>query len=261
MSFIVVIPSRYNSMRLPGKPLVDLLGKSMVERVALQALKSGAKQVIVATDDKRVVETLKPLCETHAIDVCMTSEHHESGTDRLAEVCQIYQFPENEIIVNVQGDEPLIPETVICQVADNLHKNKQASMATLSAPIDDFEDVFNPNAVKVVSDKNNLALYFSRASIPWDRDSFSLENQQKKEVNQTHLQRHIGIYAYRVSFLQQYAALDVSPLEKIEKLEQLRVLWHGFKIDVQQAIVIPPAGIDTPDDLRRVITYLKKRDK
>jgi len=259
MSFIVVIPSRYASTRLPGKPLVDILGKTMIERVALQALKSGAKQVIIATDDKRIVTALSALCETHPVDVCMTSPDHESGTDRLAEVCRIYQFEDDEIIVNVQGDEPLIPEQVISQVADNLYKNKQASVATLSAPIDDVEDVFNPNAVKVVSDKNNLALYFSRATIPWDRDSFTVSNQQQKQVNQSNLQRHIGIYAYRVSFLQQYAALSVSPLEQIEKLEQLRVLWHGFKIDVQQASAIPPAGIDTVNDLQRVIAYLKQQ--
>jgi 3-deoxy-manno-octulosonate cytidylyltransferase (CMP-KDO synthetase) len=260
MSFIVVIPSRYNSSRLPGKPLVDILGKTMVERVALQSLKSGAKKVIVATDDQRIVEALSELCATHPVDVCMTSSDHESGTDRLAEVCRLYQFADDEIIVNVQGDEPLIPEQVISQVAENLYQNKQASVATLSAPIDDFEDVFNPNAVKVVSDKNNLALYFSRATIPWNRDSFSSENQLRKQVDQSQLQRHVGIYAYRVAFLQQYAKLSVSPLEQIEKLEQLRVLWHGFKIDVQQASAIPPAGIDTPDDLARVIHYLKAKN-
>ncbi|MFT6926009.1 MAG: 3-deoxy-manno-octulosonate cytidylyltransferase (CMP-KDO synthetase) [Psychromonas sp.] len=253
MSFIVVIPSRYHSTRLPAKPLLDILGKTMIERVTQQALKSGAKQVIVATDDQRIVDALKHIKK---IDVCMTSKEHQSGTDRLAEVCQQFNFADDEIIVNVQGDEPLIPPSVIKQVASNLQQNSHASVATLSAPIDEVDDVFNVNAVKVVCDKNNMALYFSRATIPWDRDHFSLENQTDKSLNCTALRRHIGIYAYRVSFLQEYATLSVSPLELIEKLEQLRVLWHGFKIHVEQAKEIPPPGIDTQDDLQRVIDFL-----
>ncbi len=253
MSFIVVIPARYQSTRLPAKPLADILGKTMIQRVAEQALKSGAKQVIVATDDQRIVSALE---HVEDIDVCMTAKDHESGTDRLAEVCQKYQFASDEIIVNVQGDEPLIPPAVIRQVATNLHNNSTASVATLSAPIDDFADVFNANAVKVVSDKNSMALYFSRATIPWNRDNFTAENQSKGCVDSEYLQRHIGIYAYRVSFLAQYAQLSVSPLELIEKLEQLRVLWHGFKIHVQEACIVPPAGVDTGDDLHRVIDYL-----
>ena len=257
MSFIAVIPARYQSTRLPAKPLVDLLGKTMVERVALQALKSGASRVIVATDDQRIVDALANVAN---IEICLTSATHESGTDRLAEVCELYQFSDNEIIVNVQGDEPLIPPAVISQVATNLHNSSVASVATLSAPITDFEDVFNVNAVKVVCDKNGLALYFSRATIPWDRDNFSEENQKRANVDQSNLQRHIGIYAYRVSFLKQYTKLSVSPLESIEKLEQLRVLWHGFKIHVQQAVEVPPAGIDTADDLQRVRNYLTKEE-
>lgn len=256
MSFIAVIPARYQSTRLPAKPLVDILGKTMVERVALQALKSGASRVIVATDDQRIADAL---LSVNGIEVCMTSPHHESGTDRLAEVCEKYQFSANEIIVNVQGDEPLIPPAVITQVAVNLKNNREASVATLSAPITEYDDVFNINAVKVVCDKNGLALYFSRATIPWDRDGFDVANQSKQEIDKSNLQRHIGIYAYRVSFLKQYAQLAVSPLESIEKLEQLRVLWHGFKIHVQQAIEVPPAGIDTADDLQRVINYLQEK--
>lgn len=253
MSFIVVIPARYDSTRLPAKPLLDILGQTMIERVTQQALKSGAKQVIVATDDQRIVDALKHIKE---IDVCMTSREHQSGTDRLAEVCEQFKLADDEIIVNVQGDEPLIPPSVIKQVATNLQQNSQASVATLSAPIKDAAEVFNANAVKVVCDKNNMALYFSRATIPWDRDDFSAQNQANKSVNCTALQRHIGIYAYRVSFLREYAELSVSPLELIEKLEQLRVLWHGFKIHVQQANEIPPPGIDTLDDLQRVIDCL-----
>jgi 3-deoxy-manno-octulosonate cytidylyltransferase (CMP-KDO synthetase) len=255
MSFIAVIPARYHSTRLPAKPLADILGKTMVERVALQALKSGASRVIVATDDQRIADALLSVCN---IEVCMTSVDHESGTDRLAEVCALYKFADDEIIVNVQGDEPLIPPAVISQVAINLKNSKEASVATLSAPITEFDDFFNVNAVKVVCDKNGLALYFSRATIPWDRDNFTETNKNARKVEQSNLQRHIGIYAYRVSFLKQYALLSVSPLESIEKLEQLRVLWHGFKIHVEQAIEVPPAGIDTVEDLQRVIAYLKK---
>jgi len=256
MGFIAVIPARYQSTRLPAKPLADILGKTMVERVALQALKSGASRVIVATDDQRIVDALISVAN---IEVCMTSPDHESGTDRLAEVCEKYQFSDDDIIVNVQGDEPLIPPVVISQVADNLNNNKEASVATLSAPITEFDDVFNVNAVKVVTDKNGLALYFSRATIPWDRDNFSEQNQSQKSVDTNNLQRHIGIYAYRVSFLKAYAQLAVSPLESIEKLEQLRVLWHGYKIHVQRAIEVPPAGIDTAEDLQRVINYLNDK--
>ena len=256
MSFIAVIPARYQSTRLPAKPLADILGKTMVERVALQVLKSGASRVIVATDDQRIVDAL---ASVDNIEVCMTSADHESGTDRLAEVCEKYQFSNDDIIVNVQGDEPLIPPSVISQVADNLSNNDEASVATLSAPITEFDDVFNVNAVKVVTDKNGLALYFSRATIPWDRDNFTEHNQAQQNVNKSNLQRHIGIYAYRVSFLKEYAQLTVSPIESIEKLEQLRVLWHGFKIHVQQAVEVPPAGIDTAEDLQRVINYLKEK--
>jgi len=256
MAFIAVIPARYRSTRLPAKPLADILGKTMVERVALQALKSGASRVIVATDDQRIADALTSVAN---IEVCMTSADHESGTDRLAEVCEKYQFSDDDIIVNVQGDEPLIPPSVISQVADNLSNNKEASVATLSAPITEFDDVFNINAVKVVTDKNGLALYFSRATIPWDRDNFTEQNQNQKSVDKSNLQRHIGIYAYRVNFLKAYAQLAVSPLESIEKLEQLRVLWHGYKIHVQQAVEVPPAGIDTAEDLQRVITYLNDK--
>lgn len=256
MSFIVVIPARYQSTRLPAKPLADILGRTMIERVAEQALKSGAKQVIVATDDQRIVDALSGV---QNIEVCLTAKGHESGTDRLAEVCQIYQFADHEIIVNVQGDEPLIPPRVIEQVANNLFNNEQASVATLSAPILDQADAFNINAVKVVTDKNKLALYFSRATLPWDRDNFTIQNQQANNVNLEHLQRHIGIYAYRVDFLKQYAQLSVSPLEMIEKLEQLRVLWHGFKIHVDIACEVPPAGVDTAEDLQRVIKVLTAR--
>jgi len=253
MSFIVIIPSRYNSVRLPGKALVDILGKTMVERVAMQALKSGAKQVIVATDHEFIMDAFANIKN---VDVCMTSKNHRSGTERLAEVCAKYQFLADEIIVNVQGDEPLIPVNIIREVARNLYRNKHASMATLSTPITDPADVFNSNVVKVVIDKNNLALYFSRATIPWKRDEYCEGKASEKLLRSNVLQRHIGIYAYRVGFLAQYTTLSCSPLEQIEKLEQLRVLWHGYKIDVQQASEVPAGGIDTAEDLQRVIAHL-----
>lgn len=209
--------------------------------------------MIVATDDTRIAQALTGIDN---VEVCMTSADHQSGTDRLAEVCAQYQFADEDIIVNVQGDEPLIPPAIIEQVAHNLKNNPSASVATLSAAIDDPSDVFNRNVVKVVADKTGMALYFSRATIPWDRDNFSSDENSAVDPA---LQRHIGIYAYRVGFLKQYATLSISPLESLEKLEQLRVLWHGFKIHVQEANVIPPAGVDTREDLQQVIDYLRQQ--
>ncbi len=243
MSFVVVIPARFRSTRLPGKPLADIHGKPMIEWVVTQAQKSNASKVIVAVDDQRVFDAVSAL----GVDVCMTKASHQSGTERLAEICDIYQFPADTIIVNVQGDEPLIPPVVIDQVADNL-ASSIAPMATLSVPINEIDEVFNPNAVKVVTDKEGYALYFSRAAIPWDRDQFAQDDKHSEFP----FQRHIGIYAYRAGFIQHYIEWPASPLEQIESLEQLRVLWHGEKIHVAIAKEIPPAGVDTPDDLEKV---------
>lgn len=244
MSFTVVIPARYQSSRLPGKPLADIAGKPMVQWVYEQALKSGAEQVIVATDDERIVQAV----HSFGGQVCFTSALHESGTERLAEVIRLMQIPADHIIVNVQGDEPLIPPALIEQVANDLAAS-QAPMATLAVAIDHAEDLFNPNVVKVVRDAQGYALYFSRASIPWDRAHFP-----KPEIAslQQPLLRHIGIYAYRAGFIEKYIHWAPSQLEKIECLEQLRVLWYGEKIQVGIALTAPPIGVDTPEDLDAV---------
>ncbi|ELM3617852.1 3-deoxy-manno-octulosonate cytidylyltransferase [Aeromonas sobria] len=255
MSFVVVIPARYASTRLPGKPLADIHGKPMVQHVVEKALQSGADRVIVATDDQRVAQVLAAT----GVEVCMTSPDHQSGTERLAEVCRHYGFAADTIIVNVQGDEPLIPPAIIRQVADNLAA-ATAPMATLSVPIKDAEEAFNPNAVKVVTDKDGYALYFSRACIPWDRDRFAASDRAAGSHEQIggHYQRHIGIYAYRAGFIQRYVDWAPSVLEQVEALEQLRVLWYGEKIHVAQALEAPPVGVDTQADLEKVRALLAK---
>lgn len=243
MSFTVVIPARYQSTRLPGKPLADIGGKPMIQWVYEQAMQAGAEQVIIATDDERVERAVKAF----GGDVCMTSPDHESGTERLAEVVKLKNIPDDHIVVNVQGDEPLIPPSIISQVAHNL-ASCQAPMATLAVEISDEEEVFNPNAVKVLADKDGYAMYFSRATIPWDRDNFA--NGAKNVVHP--LMRHIGIYAYRAGFINTYINWEPTALEKIECLEQLRVLWYGEKIHVEVAKEAPAAGVDTPEDLEAV---------
>lgn len=255
MSFVVVIPARYASTRLPGKPLADIHGKPMVQHVVEKALQSGADRVIVATDDQLVAQALAAT----GVEVCMTSPDHQSGTERLAEVCRHYGFAADTIIVNVQGDEPLIPPAIIRQVADNLAA-ATAPMATLSVPIKDAEEAFNPNAVKVVTDKDGYALYFSRACIPWDRDRFAASDRAAGSHEQIggHYQRHIGIYAYRAGFIQRYVDWAPSVLEQVEALEQLRVLWYGEKIHVAQALEAPPVGVDTQADLEKVRALLAK---
>ncbi len=250
MSFTVVIPARYQSTRLPGKPLADIGGKPMIQWVYEQSLLAGAERVIIATDDSRVEQVVKGFGGT----VCMTSPDHQSGTERLAEVVSSMGIEDDHIIVNVQGDEPLIPPTIIRQVADNLAMS-QAPMATLAVEIKDQQEVFNPNAVKVVTDSEGYALYFSRATIPWDRDNFAAED---KAIVQP-LMRHIGIYAYRAGFINTYINWQPSQLEKIECLEQLRVLWYGEKIHVAVALDAPPAGVDTPEDLETVRSIIANR--
>ncbi|OLQ94262.1 3-deoxy-manno-octulosonate cytidylyltransferase [Vibrio ponticus] len=246
MSFTVVIPARYQSTRLPGKPLADIAGKPMIQWVYEQAIQAGADNVIIATDDERVEQAAKAF----GAQVCMTSPDHESGTERLAEVVKVMGIADDHIIVNVQGDEPLIPPSIIAQVADNL-ANSQAPMATLAVEISDEAEVFNPNAVKVLTDKEGYAMYFSRATIPWDRDNFANNNTIAQP-----LLRHIGIYAYRAGFINTYINWEPSALEKIECLEQLRVLWYGEKIHVAVASEAPAAGVDTPEDLEAVRAIL-----
>lgn len=243
MSFVAIIPARFASTRLPGKPLVDIHGKPMVIHVMERALESGADRVIVATDHPDVAAAV----QAAGGEVCMTRADHQSGTERLAEVIDHYQFADDTVIVNVQGDEPLIPPVIIRQVADNLTRSS-AGMATLAVPIDSAEEAFNPNAVKVVRDAQGYALYFSRAPIPWDREQFA---KSRDTIGDTFL-RHIGLYAYRAGFIRRYVTWQPSQLEQIELLEQLRVLWYGEKIHVDVAQAIPSVGVDTAEDLQRV---------
>lgn len=243
MTFTVIIPARFASSRLPGKPLADINGKPMVVHVMERAQESGAERVIVATDHPDVEQVIRQA----GGEVCLTSPDHSSGTERLAEVIERYRLPDDEIIVNIQGDEPMIPPVIVRQVAENL-AGSRAGMATLAVPIVGSEDVFNPNAVKVVRDAEGYALYFSRAPIPWDRERFA----RSKEHVGDHFLRHIGIYAYRAGFVRRYVSWAPSELEKIELLEQLRVLWYGEKIHVDVAKAIPSVGVDTPEDLERV---------
>jgi len=245
MAFSIIIPARYQSSRLPGKPLLDIGGKPMIQWVVERARDCGAQHVIVATDDPRI----KDVVEGFGGLVCMTRSDHESGTERLGEVIEQLGLDSDHIVVNVQGDEPMIPTENIIQVAKLLSDNDTIPMATLAVPIDDNLDIDNPNAVKVVRDKNNCALYFSRAAIPFDRDGF---HRGRKDLLGQHYFRHIGIYAYRAGFIRRYLTMEPSPLEQIESLEQLRVLYHGEKIVVGIANQAPPAGVDTQADLDRI---------
>jgi 3-deoxy-manno-octulosonate cytidylyltransferase (CMP-KDO synthetase) len=241
MSFVAIIPARYASSRLPGKPLADIDGKPMIVHVMERARESGASRVIVATDHPDV----KAAVEAAGGEVCMTRPDHQSGTERLAEVIELCGFADDEIIVNVQGDEPLIPPVIVRQVADNLAQCG-AGMATLAVPIEDAEEAFNPNAVKVVMDAQGFALYFSRATIPWERERFA---SSKETIGDTFL-RHIGIYAYRAGFIRRYVQWEPS---------QLRVLWYGEKIHVAVAKAIPSVGVDTPEDLQRVRAFFANK--
>ncbi len=252
MLFSVIIPARFGSSRFPGKPLADIDGKPMIQHVYERAKESGAAKVIVATDDARIAKTVSDFGGKY----CMTASHHESGTERLAEVIDVEHFLSHELVVNVQGDEPFIPAENIRQVATNLHQHQEAEMATLGVKIRDVEEAFNPNVVKVVTDKLGYALYFSRSTIPYDRARF-LDADSIDEIGDYYM-RHVGIYAYRAGFIKQYINMAPSGLEQIESLEQLRVLWHGKKIHVDEAIVEPPIGVDTPDDLARLLSLKTK---
>lgn len=247
MTFTAIIPARLASTRLPNKPLADLGGKPMVVRVAERAVLSGASRVAVATDHADIVAA----CREHGIDVCMTRADHPSGTDRIAEAAAAMGLARDAVVVNVQGDEPLISPSLIAATAGLI--SADVPMATAAHPIDSVADIFNPNVVKAVLDKAGRALYFSRATIPWHRDAFA----QSKEMVPAGYRplRHIGLYAYSNDFLQAYPKLEISPLEQIEALEQLRVLWHGVPIAVHVTPDAPAAGVDTPEDLVRVRSY------
>lgn len=249
MTFSVVIPARFASTRLPGKPLQDIAGKPMVQWVYEQALQSSASEVLVATDDQRIVDAVKDFGGR----AVMTSQHHESGTDRLQEVAAAMGWPADHVVVNVQGDEPLIPPQVIDQVAALIDQGEACDVATLCEAIHHYEDLMNPAVVKVVANDQQRALYFSRAPIPWDRDAFASGN--KTLVGQTYW-RHIGIYAYRVATLNAFVTWPVASLESIEKLEQLRVMANGGSIAVAETCCAIPGGVDTPADLARVRAYI-----
>ncbi|RPE83693.1 3-deoxy-manno-octulosonate cytidylyltransferase (CMP-KDO synthetase) [Vespertiliibacter pulmonis] len=245
MSFTVIIPARYASTRLPRKPLLDIAGKPMIQHVWEQAQKTKAKRVIVATDHTEIAQVV----EKFGGEICLTSDQHTSGTERLAEVIDKMGIPDNEIIVNIQGDEPLIPPIIVQQVADNLEQY-QVNMATLAVKILTKEELLNPNVVKTVSDKNGMALYFSRATIPFPRDH--IQQCSDLFVTEQHYLRHLGIYAYRAGFIKQYVAWQPTILEQLESLEQLRALWHGEKIHIELALEAPEVGVDTLEDLERV---------
>lgn len=240
--FHVIIPARYDSNRLPGKPLADIDGKPMIRRVVECARRSAADSVTVATDDARIERAVKEFGGT----AVMTSPDHPSGTDRIAEAADKLAFSDREIIVNVQGDEPEIPPALIEQVAELLARREDAVMATASAPLGDAGQLNDPSVVKVVTDRDGYALYFSRAAIPRMRDDTPLPDAAGV------VRRHLGIYAYRCGYLRRFARRPVCELEKHEQLEQLRALWHGEKIACAEAVEIPAPGIDTPADLARI---------
>lgn len=243
MSFTVIIPARYGSSRFPGKPLALIHGKPMIQHVFERSQKAGANRVIIATDDNRIGD----LVQSFGGDVCYTKCTHESGTERLAEVIEIEEIPANEVVVNVQGDEPFIPVANISQVAKMLiaQPNANVKMATLCFPISNRKEIDNPNIVKVTFAKNGKALYFSRAPIPFDRNW--VQNTQSMASKAYY--RHVGIYAYTAGFVSEYINLESSHYESIESLEQLRVLYHGYDIQIAEANEAPPHGVDTPEDL------------
>jgi len=251
----IVIPARHASTRLPGKPLLDIGGKPMIVRVAEAAQRCQNNGIWIATDH----EDIRAAAVAHGFAAVMTRPDHPSGTDRIAEVASLLGWGDDEIVVNVQGDEPLLDPSLIEAVASALHEDAGAAIATASHAIALRDDFFNPNVVKVVCDAAGRALYFSRAPIPWDRDAFAVS--QDKLPADLAAQRHIGLYAYRVGFLRRYGQLAPAPLERQEALEQLRALWHGFPIRVVACVHAPAAGVDTPQDLERVRREFDRRAK
>lgn len=244
-AFTVLVPARLGSTRLPGKPLADIHGAPMVVRVAQRAALSGARRVVVAADDASVVDA----CRHHGVEAILTRVDHASGSDRLAEASNILCLRDDECVVNVQGDEPLIAPELIGAVAALLQRNNDAAMSTAAHPIDNIQDFSNPNVVKLVADAAGNALYFSRAPIPWWRDG---NTHGIAALSNPPPLRHVGIYGYRVGFLRRFPSLTPAPLELLESLEQLRALWHGFRIAVYCAQDAPAGGVDTPEDLERV---------
>jgi len=253
--FVVVIPARYGSSRLPGKPLMEIDGLPMVQHVWLRANESGASRIVIATDDVRI----ERVAQAFGAEVVMTRSDHPSGTDRLAEVAVMLQLSAETIVVNVQGDEPLLPASAIDRVAERLAADTQASISTLAEPIHDVETLFNPNVVKVVTDLTGRALYFSRAPIPWDRNAWKTQPPTLLETDAW--LRHVGLYAYRVGFLADYVSWLPAPLEQLEQLEQLRALQHGHLIQVATVSSSLPGGVDTLEDLERVRRHFLQRSE
>lgn len=245
MDFTVIIPARYASTRLPRKPLLDIAGKPMIQHVWEKAQQAGAKRVIVATDHPEIEQVVK----NFGGEVCLTSDKHNSGTERLAEVIEKMALADDEIIVNIQGDEPLIPSVIVAQVAENLDRH-QVNFATLAVKLTSKEELLNPNVVKTLTDTIGMAIYFSRSPIPFPRDQFATLDDQF--VAQQNYLRHIGIYAYRAGFVKRYVAWQPTALEQLESLEQLRALWYGEKIHLDLAKQAPQVGVDTAEDLERV---------
>ena len=249
-AYTVIVPARLASTRLPNKPLADIHGLPMVVRVAQRAALSNASRVVVAADSIEIVQ----VCQAHGVRAMLTQVNHPSGSDRLAEASALLGLKPHDVVVNVQGDEPLINPELINQVAELLVQRPTASMSTAAHEIHELAEFTNPNVVKVVIDQNQLALYFSRAPIPWWRDGFA---QGIQSLPQPAPLRHVGIYAYRVGFLQSFPTLQAAPIETGEALEQLRALWHGHKIAVHITPDVPGPGVDTPEDLERVRALYK----
>ena len=247
MKFSVIIPARYASTRFPGKPLADVAGKPMVVRVAERARRSGAVEVIIATDHPRIAAAAM----RHGFAAVMTSTRHASGTDRIAEVAAMRRYRGKDIVVNVQGDEPLIEPSLIRRVASGLSRHRGAAMATACHPIRDARELANPNVVKVVLDQDGYALYFSRAPVPWARDGFA--RGVFRIPHGLPVYRHLGIYAYRAAFLRAFTRLKPAAIEHFEALEQLRALAHGHRIHCEITRAAPHPGVDTPADLRRIV--------
>ena len=253
MTFTVIIPARYASTRFPGKPLADIAGKPMVVRVAMQAVKSGAREVIVATDHAEIARVV----QAHGFEAVMTRKNHATGTDRLAEVAAKRKFSTRHVVVNVQGDEPLIPPALIRSVAQSLATHKDAAIATACHAIQSAAEFTNPNVVKVVLDNAGYALYFSRAPIPYARDVFATGITQLPARIPAY--RHLGIYAYRCAFLNQFNQMRPALIEQFEALEQLRAMAHGLRISVAITRAAPHPGVDTPADLARLLGHLRRR--
>ncbi|GAB2457626.1 3-deoxy-manno-octulosonate cytidylyltransferase [Comamonas humi] len=251
LRFTVLIPSRMASTRLPNKPLADIAGLPMVVQVARRAQQSHAARVVVAADDERIVQA----CRQHQVEALLTSPDHPSGSDRLAEACTQLGLDGDDVVVNVQGDEPLVAPALIDAVAGLLVARPEASMGTVAHPLASLEDLHNPNVVKVVLDAQGLASYFSRAPIPWARDHVASHWWLNPQLTQTPgfaPLHHMGLYSYRARFLRAFPALAQAPTEQIESLEQLRALWHGHRIAVHTTPDRPGTGVDTPEDLQRV---------